>query len=427
MLAGKRLYKVVLTGGPCAGKTTAKALILERFSSQMNVVCLPELASMTFKSGIKINPATYNFEELVLFTKEFVAMQLKMEDYFERLSHNSDGPTLLVCDRGACDTFGYCSLEVRTQVLQELGVTFHELSSSRYDMVLHLVSCANGAPQFYNTDNDARFETVEEAVECDKRIQAVWKGHPSFAIINNSQTGFMEKMDKVLSAVGHFVGIPESKLVKKFLLQKFITLSDIPPELQANFYREKVIFLKSEDPSHYDYITCKKSNDDANAYYFFKSRFLADKEVNRVELSRQISKEMFKNLVSSRDPLTAVVRRIVYTFVSQHSNKNTEFHRIESYQLDNRRFSLLRVDCECDVDKLAKESFSKNLAIVRDVTGELIRGDRLLCPEHRSDSEPNAHQQLVPWVVRGQRPHQIRHFKLEKKTSFGMQWELFLL
>lgn len=370
MIQGKRLYKVVLTGGPCAGKTTAKALILERFSPQLNVVCLPELASMTFKSGIKIDPSTYSFDELVLFTKEFVAMQMRIEDYFEQLSRNNKGVTLMVCDRGACDTFGYCSPEVKARVLQELGITFHELSSKRYDMVLHLVSCANGAPQFYNNDNEARFESLEDAIACDKRIQNVWKGHPSFSIINNSQTGFMEKMEKVVGAIGHFIGAPESKLVKKFLLGKFITLDDIPHELHANFYREKVVFLKSEDEKRYDFITCKKSNDDISGYYFFKSRFVAEKEINRVELNRRVSKEMFKNFLAQRDPNTAVLRRIVYTFVSQHSNKNTEFHRIESYQLDDRHFSLLRVDCECDIERLKSESFLKDFDIIRDVTEE---------------------------------------------------------
>lgn len=371
---GKRLYKIVLTGGPCAGKTTAKAQILERFSPQVNVVCLPELASMTFKSGIKIDPSSYNFDELVLFTKEFVSMQVKIEDYFEQLSRNNKGVTLMICDRGACDTFGYCSPEVKGRVLQELGVTFHDLSSKRYDMVLHLVSCANGASQFYNNDNEARFESVEEAIECDIRIQNVWKSHPSFGIINNSQTGFMEKMQKVVAAVGHFIGVPESKLVKKFLLHKFITLDDIPKELHANFFREKIIFLKSDEDKRYDFITCKKSNDDITGYYFFKSRFLAEKEINRVELNRRISKEMFNNFMQQKDPESAVLRRIVYTFVSRHSNKNTEFHRIESYQLGDRHFSLLRVDCECDIEKLKRESFLKDFEIERDVTGYVNRG-----------------------------------------------------
>jgi hypothetical protein len=123
-----------------------------------------------------------------------------------------------------------------------------------------------------------------------------------------------------------------------------------------------------------------------NGYYFFKTRFLSEKEINRVELSRRISKEMFHNFLAQRDSSVGIIRRIVYTFVSQHANKNTEFHRIESYQLDNRRFSLLRVDCECNVDKLAQESFLKKMEILRDVTGELTRGKRVLHPQHCQES-----------------------------------------
>ena len=45
------------------------------------------------------------------------------------------------------------------------------LSHKRYDMVLHLVTAADGAANYYTTENNqARYETVEEAVDIDGKL-----------------------------------------------------------------------------------------------------------------------------------------------------------------------------------------------------------------------------------------------------------------
>ena len=46
-----------------------------------------------------------------------------------------------------------------------------------YDMVLHLVSAADGAEKFYTTENNAaRIETPEEARALDKKMLGCWAG-----------------------------------------------------------------------------------------------------------------------------------------------------------------------------------------------------------------------------------------------------------
>lgn len=67
-----RVWKVVLTGGPCAGKTTALSDIRERFSSHMAVFSVPEMATLTFRAGVAIQPSMYSFEQLVTFTAELI-------------------------------------------------------------------------------------------------------------------------------------------------------------------------------------------------------------------------------------------------------------------------------------------------------------------------------------------------------------------
>jgi hypothetical protein len=54
-----------------------------------------------------------------------------------------------------------------------------------------MVTAADGAAQFYNDlSNEARYETVEQAKELDKKLINAWVGHPHFCIVDNSKGGF---------------------------------------------------------------------------------------------------------------------------------------------------------------------------------------------------------------------------------------------
>ncbi len=85
-----------------------------------------------------------------------------MEESFTKMAETIDKPVIIVCDRG---TDGYLHLSDRRLLephhLRE-GYTSTQLRE-RYDAVLHLVSAADGAEQFYTTANNA--QRVEKADE----------------------------------------------------------------------------------------------------------------------------------------------------------------------------------------------------------------------------------------------------------------------
>lgn len=240
------VWKVVLTGGPCSGKTTTLASVYEKFSAKINVICVPETATMTFRAGCKINPASYTFEELVEFTKELVKMQMHIEDYFTNLARITKQDTLLIMDRGTCDTFAYCSVEVRNRVLEELGLTKDLLSEKRYDLVLHLVTVANGAIEFYNLENNARSESLEQAIGLDSQIQRVWMEHSNFKIIDNSVKGFYKKIERVFNLIGNFINVPQKLFVKKLRLPKGFSPECLAQDLECVTYEECFTYLKSD-------------------------------------------------------------------------------------------------------------------------------------------------------------------------------------
>lgn len=76
---------------------------------------------------------------------------------------------------------------------------------ARYDLVLHLVTAADGAEHAYTlSNNPARTESAEEARALDARLAALWSSHPRRDVIDNS-TNFQGKLDRCRDALGRLI------------------------------------------------------------------------------------------------------------------------------------------------------------------------------------------------------------------------------
>lgn len=89
------------------------------------------------------------------------------------------------------DGSAYTSDNIWQAILDETGWSTIQLRDRRYEAVVHLVTCADGASEFYTSaNNEARYETPQEAMELDKKLINAWVGHPHFSIIDNREQGF---------------------------------------------------------------------------------------------------------------------------------------------------------------------------------------------------------------------------------------------
>ena len=78
-----KITKIVLTGGPCAGKTTAMARIIEHFSGLgFQVFAIPEVPTMFSSAGI--NYLTQNKALFFEAEKSTLNIQLALEDHFAK-------------------------------------------------------------------------------------------------------------------------------------------------------------------------------------------------------------------------------------------------------------------------------------------------------------------------------------------------------
>ena len=196
------LTKIVITGGPCGGKSTAMEAIRREFAQRgYTVLVIPETATELITGGVAPWTCGTNGDYQTLQLK----LQRKKEEIFELAARTMTADRiLLVCDRGAADSRAYMTEAEFAAALKELNTDEATLLGS-YDGVFHLVTAAKGAEGSYTTENNAaRTETPTEAAVLDDRVIAAWKGHPHFRVIDNS-TDFEGKIRRLTEEIAAFL------------------------------------------------------------------------------------------------------------------------------------------------------------------------------------------------------------------------------
>lgn len=175
--------KIVLTGGPCAGKTSCLRAIRSAFGEQ--VVTVPEAATLLLDSGFpppgheRIR-ARQN-EWIQSFQGAILSLQQTLEETCERLASNC-GVRLIVCDRGVLDGAAYWP-EGRQAFLDYFRLSLDDCFA-RYRTVFHLQSLAQSHPHLYGRqDNAIRYESAAEALRVEQAVRAAWEGHPGLIVI----------------------------------------------------------------------------------------------------------------------------------------------------------------------------------------------------------------------------------------------------
>lgn len=185
----RRGAKIVLTGGPCAGKTTLAEMLGRAF--QHSVVHVPESASLLFTGGFPRFPAP---EARRATQRAIFQVQRELE-----AAYSAEFPgRALVLDRGTVDGAAYWP-EGPAEYFAALGTTL-EAELARYDHVIYLESAAEKDYLVHKEANPHRRETWEEANALDEQTKKLWTRHPSFTLIANRRS-FAAKVSEVLGVV----------------------------------------------------------------------------------------------------------------------------------------------------------------------------------------------------------------------------------
>ena len=156
--------------------------------------------------GADVHDLLHDFE-LQLFKT-----QLQFENTVRHMAGKRDQllrkrPSVIFYDRGLMDMKAYMPAPMWDAVLAQEGLT-EDAVRARYDLVVHLVTAADGAPAFYTTENNsARTETPEMARQNDARVQAAWAGHVNWRRVDNSGPSFADKVER---ATAHVLALVKS-------------------------------------------------------------------------------------------------------------------------------------------------------------------------------------------------------------------------
>lgn len=179
------MNKIVLTGGPCGGKSTALESIGKNYKIEGHEFCLiDETATVLFVNEfnkILINGqgiSKFDFQTiifLVQFIKEYNA-----ESYF--LYKSNDNKSTIICDRGLLDGKAYMNNSDFKNMLKKFNLDESSLLKT-YSVVLHLTSVYFKDPDFFI---EHRPFAVDDVLDIDYNLYEIWKECSNHFIVSNT-------------------------------------------------------------------------------------------------------------------------------------------------------------------------------------------------------------------------------------------------
>jgi CYTH domain-containing protein/predicted ATPase len=212
--------KIVLTGGPCAGKTTAisEMSTWARETGYLPII-VPEAATFLMAAGL--DPRDLNFQPAVL--AHVVNTEASLEKYAQALMAKGHRP-VLICDRGLWDQSAYMDVDEFRELCRLHDVQADKAKGDRYDGVIFMRSAAVGAERFYSSEsNERRYESLAEAKVLDERTLHAWAGVSHLGIVDNrTDQTFEQKIRRTVAEFSRVLGIPEPmEIERKFDVHDF--------------------------------------------------------------------------------------------------------------------------------------------------------------------------------------------------------------
>lgn len=348
------ITKIVVTGGPCAGKSTAESWIQNEFTERgYQVIFVKETATELITSGINGD----TLDTIKDFQKFILKLQLEKEKIaMEAATKMKKSKVLIVCDRGALDGKGYIDEIGFNQIMNELDTNEIELRDN-YDAIFHLATAAKGAAEFYTLENNAaRKETIEEAILKDNQIIEAYTGHPHLRVIDNS-TDFKGKMQKLISEITAFLGEPEPYEIERKYLIEYPDIKKL--EKLKNCKKVEIIqtYLTSENN---DEVRIRQRGINGH-YVYYKTTKRVISPVKRIEKEKRLSKEEYISLLMKADSSLKQVRKDRYCLTY-----NNQYYEIDIFPFWNDK-AIMEIELKSEDEKVVIPPF---IHVIKEVTDD---------------------------------------------------------
>lgn len=357
------MLRITITGGPCGGKSTIKSHLIQLLESRLNmkVFWVPETATELILNGIHPGKEI----SLMEFQNFVLDKQLAKEELYNKAAKFYDpDKTIIFYDRGIMDNAAYIGKDEMEKLLKARGLTLNDVYT-RYDAILHLVTTADGAEEFYlwndpsksdSGNNAARSEPPEVARELDLKTRNAWVGHPHLRIFDNKGT-MEEKTAGVVKEVFSLLGEPvPTEIERKFLIAK-PTIEDI--EKLGFVSKTSIIqtYLKKKDNTER---RVRQRGTESEGYSFYYTEKIDVKHGERIERERKISPQEYINLLAEADTSLHQISKIRYCFL----------HKNQYFELDVYPFSDDYAILEVELNDINAPIELPSLKFIKEVTDD---------------------------------------------------------
>jgi len=358
------MLKCVITGGPGGGKTEIMSKLTQILEERgYKIFIVPETATELILNGIK--PSKHI--SLIEFQKFVLDKQLSKEKlYDEAATYYNMDKVIIFYDRGIMDGCAYVAKSPTFEkMLRKRNLSFSDVYS-KYDAVLHLVTAADGAEEYYQWNdpskedvgnNAARSESPEEAREKDKKTLDAWIGHPHLRVFDNS-TDFDGKIKKVIEEVFSLLGEPSPKEIERKFLIKKPTIEEI--EKLGYISKTNIIqtYLYCEGNDIERRIRQRGTKEDGFSFYYTEKSDIG--YGIRIENENKISPEEYISYLAEADTTLHQISKVRYCFI--YDNKY--------FEMDLYPFSSEYAIVEIELNDINEEFEFPPLRLIKEVTDD---------------------------------------------------------
>jgi predicted ATPase len=163
------MRRIVLTGGPGAGKTVVSRHIASEYPDRY--ILVPEAATQVY-DALQTRWDRLTLEGRREVQRRIYHLQVRQE---ERIA-SAHPEKILLLDRGTIDGAAYWP-HGPDDYWRDLGTTLHA-ELSRYDQVIWMQTCAAVGAYDGDASNVCRFEDADAAIASGNLLAMLWSGHP---------------------------------------------------------------------------------------------------------------------------------------------------------------------------------------------------------------------------------------------------------
>ncbi len=355
-----KIFRIVLTGGPCSGKTTVLMYLIQRLQELGYIVLVvPESATLCITGGLSpVNKVV----GVKIGQTAIAGLQYHMEHtWFEAAEELAQqAPVVILYDRGMVDGKAYMPTRLYNQILAHKGLVHEYVRDQRYHGVIHMVTAALGAEKFYTlANNKARYEnSLAKARIQDEKVKSVWIGHGHLRIIDNS-TDFRNKVRRVFKEVCHILGMPPIEHERKFLVS--FRQKDLPANAQQIDIEQ--FYPLSEDPNVTERF---RKRGQRGFFTYYRTTKQPCGRGKNIEVEDFATESQYVLALKSRRPDTGIVEKVRICFV--YKSQYFELDRfVDARALPSGADGLLEIELTGKSDKVQIPDF---INVLSEVTGD---------------------------------------------------------